>query len=105
MLSKRQIKSIEKQTTKRLQKHYRPGAYFFIEGAEFMFGDDMDDMFTITARTGYIIEKEGAEDEYAQIVVAFRSSEDVVKNVGEFAAVLYHEIVSALDDYECFLVM
>ena len=100
MLSKGKIKAIEKQTEKRLKKHYRDGAYFYIESVEFSFYD-MEGLFTLTCRTGYEYEKDGKTN-YKSITLDFNSSEDVVKNVNEFAAILYHKVVSELDDTDYF---
>ena len=100
MLSKRKTKAIEKQTQKRLKKHYRPSAYFYIESVEFSFYD-MEGLFTLTCRTGYEYEKNG-ETKYEAITLDFNSSEDVVKSVNEFAAILYHKVVSELDENDYF---
>lgn len=102
MLSKRKIKAIEKQTQKRLKKHYRPGAYFYVESVELSF-HDMEGLFTLSCRAGYEYEKEG-ETKYESITLEFNSSEDVVKNANEFAAILYHRVVSELDETDYFKV-
>ena len=103
MLSKGKIKAIEKQTQKRLKKYYRAGSYFYIESAEFSF-HDMEGLFTLTCRTGYEYEYEG-KTKYKSVTLEFNSSEDVVKNVNEFAAILYHKVVSELDETDYFRVI
>lgn len=102
MLSKRKIKAIEKQTQKRLKKHYRPGAYFYVEGVELSF-HDMEGLFTLSCRAGYEYEKEG-ETKYNSITLEFNSAEEVVRNTGEFATILYHKVVAELDEYDHFTV-
>ena len=52
---------------------------------------------------GYEYEKEG-ETKYESITLEFNSSEDVVKNANEFAAILYHRVVSELDETDYFKV-
>ena len=102
MLSKGKIKAIEKQTQKRLKKYYRDGAYFYIESAEFSFYD-MEGLFSLTCRAGYQYERNG-ETKYESVTLEFNSSEDVIKNPNEFAAVLYHRVVSELDETDYFRV-
>lgn len=100
MLNKKYVKKIEKETEKRLKKFYRESAFFCIDQITFNWSD-CEDIVYIKARAGFKYEKDGKE-QYTQIDVHFEPSIEVIHNAGEFAAILYHHIVSRLDGIDYF---
>ena len=100
MLDKKYVRKIEKETEKRLKKFYRESAFFCIDQITFNLGD-CEEIVYIKARAGFKYEADGKE-QYKQIDVNFEPSVDVIKNAGEFAAVLYHHIVAELDEFDFF---
>ena len=101
MLNIKYIKNIEKETEKRLKKHYRESAFFVIDKVSFNISD-CEEIVEINARAGYAYVKDDKEY-YEQIRITFTPSVEVIKNSGEFAVIFFHYAVSKLDDCSYFI--
>ena len=105
MLSKRTIKKIEKKTNKKLRKHFRDDSYFEIDAVKFGLMDDMcgkDDSIVLYCRAGFPEVNEDGKSKWRQIVFEFSNYTNIVRNPGEFAAVLFVKIVEKLDEWSSF---
>ena len=103
MLNGKQIRKIEKQTEKRLRKHFTDTAYFAIDEVKFGMTDKHDDHIVLYARAGYTFKDEEDTEQFHQITMEFSNYTGIVRNAGEFAAVLFVKIVEKLDGWNSFV--
>lgn len=102
MFKRSLIKAIEKETTKKLQKHYRPSAYFYIEKVSFDMFDADDTGINLHCRTGYDYKREDGTDAVKQIYIDFNTYGDFTKTPKDYAIVLFFKIVEVLDEWNPF---
>jgi hypothetical protein len=97
MLSKRELRRIERLVEKRLHKSYKDSTYFYIDKVMNYLGD-MEGMVDLHCVAGYeIVDKGIATGKYNQINFSFSVSDELVCGVHEMCAVLALYIVDELD--------
>ena len=97
MLSKRELRRIEKLVEKRLHKTYKESSYFYFDKVTNYFAD-MEGMVDLHCVAGHeIIEKGVPTGKYNQITFSFTVSDELVCGVSEMSAVLALYVVDELD--------
>lgn len=102
LITKRNVRKIEKKVERRLHKTYRSNAYFYISQTVCRYGD-FEGIDDIHCTAGFEIYQDGeATGRYEQINFIFKINKDVVRSLNELVAVLCVYIIGELDDYSAF---
>ena len=97
MLSKRELRRIEKLVEKKLRKTYKESSYFYFDKVTnyFMDAEGMVDLHCVAGHE--IMDKGIPTGKYNQITFSFSVSDDLVCGVNEMCAVLALYVVDELD--------
>ena len=102
MLNEKRVRKVEKEVTKRLKKFYRKEAYFCIDKIEFHYDFDASHIMYIHGRAGYPLNPEDENSKYEQINIKFDIDGEIIKTIGEYAALIYYAVIQCFDGFEFF---